>query len=304
MQTYDCVIVGGGPAGLSAAIYIARFNRSVVVFDSGTGRWNTHEINENYLGFPTGISTKKLHQLGKEQATRYGAEIQETGVIEVTQSGNLFHAKTGDTTYESKSIILATGVTDDFSHVERWKQYLGKTLFVCITCDGYKTKGKHIAIVGHDDDAVCTAMQFLNYTKHVTFITNKEKGKDMVSARARKILQDGGIPFHESAINHMHGTYGVIQSVLLSDGTEIALDYVFSEQGKTPNVSLAKQLSLNVDDAEYIITDDNQRTNIPFVYAAGDVTKSFAHQVGTAVHEGSMAAQSANYDLYLPEQKI
>lgn len=304
MQIYDCLIVGGGPAGLSAAIYVARFNRSVVLFDSGNGRWNTHEVNENYLGFPGGIATKKLHELGREQARQFGTEIIDKEIITVEKNDAIFQSKTTDTTYESRSVILATGVKDDFSHVEKFREYLGKTLFVCITCDGYKTKDKTIVVVGHDDDAVCTALQFLNYTKKIIFITNKEKGQDDISSRARTLLQSAQISFHETVIDHMNGSHGNIHSLLLADNTEITVDYVFSEQGKYPNVSLAKQLGLKLDITDYIITDDDQRTNIPLVYAAGDVTKSFAHQVGTAVHEGSMAGQAANYDLYRPEQKL
>lgn len=304
MKLYDCLIIGGGPAGLSAAIYTARFNRSVLLFDSGNGRWNTHEINENYLGFPQGIATKKLHQLGYEQAQKYGTEILKEEVISVKKSNDIFEASTANSMYSGKSIILATGVTDDFSHIEKWKEYLGKTLFVCITCDGYKTKGKRIVVVGHDDDAVCTAMQFRNYTEHVAFVTNKEQGEDTISTRAFKILKDAAMPFHETVIEHIKGSNGIMESILLSNDTVIDLDFMFSEQGKSPNVKLAKQLYIKVDQADYIYTDNEQRTNIPFVYAAGDVTKAFAHQVGTAVHEGSMAAQSANYDLYAPEQRI
>lgn len=301
---YDCLIIGGGPAGLSAAIYAARFNRRVLLFDSGNGRWNTHEINENYLGFPEGIATKKLHQLGYKQAQRFGTEIIREEILSVVKKDDVFLANSVQGLYEGRSVILATGVTDDFSHIEKWKEYLGKTLFVCITCDGYKTSGKRIGIVGHDDDAVCTAMQFLNYSKDLVFITNKEHGKGVISARAEEYLKKAQIPFHQAVIEHVKGENGILKSVILSDGNEVELDYLFSEQGKAPNVALAKQLGVAVDPADYILTTNDQRTNVPFVYAAGDVTKEFAHQVGTAVHEGSMAGQSANYDLYDPEQRF
>ncbi len=304
MKLNDCIIVGGGPAGLSAAIYLGRFNRSVLLFDKGFGRWNTYEINENYLGFPDGIATRHLHELGKKQATKFGAEIKEEEIIDVRAENGLYIATTPTSSYSSKSIIFATGVTDDFSHVEKWKEYLGKTLYVCITCDGYKTRDKRIVVVGHDDDAVCTAMQFLNYTKHIQFVTNREVGEDVISARAKSILHTAKIPFHESIIEHIKGDMGIMQSITLTSGNILSLDFLFSEQGKTPNIKLPKRLGVQLDSADYILTDDDQRTNIPFLYAAGDVTKAFAHQVGTAVHEGSMAAQSANYDLYTPEQRI
>lgn len=304
MKLYDCLIIGGGPAGLSAAIYAARFNRSVLLFDSGKGRWNTHEINENYLGFPEGIATKKLHQLGYKQAQRFGTEIRKEEVTSIVKKGEIFVAQTANGLYEGRSVILATGVSDDFSHIEKWKEYLGKTLFVCITCDGYKTRGKRIVVVGHDDDAACTAMQFLNYSNQITFVTNKEHGKGSISPRAEEYLQKAHIPFHQAVIEHIEGADGIMRSIILSNGTELELDYLFSEQGKSPNVLLAKQLGVAVDPADYILTTNDQRTNVPFVYAAGDVTKEFAHQVGTAVHEGSMAGQSANYDLYSPEQRF
>ena len=148
MKLYDCIIIGGGFAGISAAIYLARFNRSVTVIDSGSGRWDTHEINENYLGFPNGIATKELRQKGIEQARRFSAEFISDTVQSIKKPSEIFICRGQENEYAAKTIILATGVVDNFPHFPNWREYVGRSLFWCITCDGYKTQNRKIVVIG------------------------------------------------------------------------------------------------------------------------------------------------------------
>lgn len=311
VQQYDCAIIGGGPAGESAAIYLARFNRSVLVLDRGGGRTCTHELNENYLGFPFGIKARKLWELGKTQAERFGAhftqdEVKSITVKKVANSvkNPIFHVKTSNRDLEARSIIIATGVTDLYPNIQAHEKYLGKSLFWCITCDGYKTRGKKVTLVGDSDEAACTALQFLNYTDQVRLITNYPPGKAEISALWRDRLAQAQVPLLETVIHTLHGDDGWVETIETVEHQHCATDYIFNMQGAIPNNSLATQLGVKVNSEGYIETSDEQRTNVPFVYAAGDVTRMFSHQIVTAVHEGSMAAQAANYDLYRPEQRM
>lgn len=302
----DCAIIGGGPAGQSAALYLARFNRSVVVFDRGTSRTLSYELNENYLGFPEGIHSRQLYELGRQQAMRYGAlfidqEIRQAHHQKLTET---FTIETDKQTWTARTIILATGVTDLYPNLPNHSEYWGKTMFWCITCDGYKTRGKKIIVVGDTDEVACTALQFLNYTPDVTVITNYPPSQVTMSQKWRERLWNQHVPLYEATISQLHGRDGYLAAVTLDNGSQLPAEIIFNMQGAVPNNALATDLGVVVNSEGYIETTDEQRTNIPRVYAAGDVTRMFSHQIVTAAHEGSMAAQAANYDLYEDYQRM
>lgn len=299
-REYDAVIVGGGPAGLSAAIYLARFERSVLVIDEGEGRSTAHQVNENYLGFPRGIAARELRRKGAAQAKRFGAEILEASVLSVRRNGKRFELRCGRRRIEAGAIVLATGVVDHFPEIEGIERYIGRSLFWCITCDGWRTRGKRVVLIGRDDEAATTAMQFLEFTDRVTLITNA--GRIACSAGKQAELGDCGIEVRRARLTAFEGTRRTIRAVVTSKGERIPADLVFSLQGSTPNNGLARKLGLKLREG-YIVVDSEQRTSRARVYAAGDITKHHAHQVVTAAHEGAMAAQAANYDLYAPNQR-
>lgn len=302
-MVYDCVIIGGGPAGISAAIYLARFNRRVLVVDSeATGRWKTHEINENYLGFPEGIATVKLRALGKEQAERFGAQFV-TDTIRSLEKNNHFLSQGDLTTYESRTVILASGVTDNYPPFDKSEECLGNSLFWCITCDGPKTLKKRVLIVGSSDEALTTALHFLTFTEHIAIVTNRESGNWTLSDEMKTRLSTHHIPVYEGKIATVISEQGKISEVTLAGGETIATDFVFNLQDAVPNSDLAKSLGVKTGRNGYILTDHEQRTNRDRFYAAGDVTKLFSHQIVTAAHEGATAATTANYDLYHAYQK-
>jgi thioredoxin reductase (NADPH) len=305
IKLWDTIIIGGGPAGESAAIYLARFNRSVLVIDKGHGRTDSFEVNQNYLGFPYGVPSRRLAELGKIQAQRYGAEFIQASVVGASQIGpKHFAVELADQTLESLSLIIATGVTDHFPYFAQMREYLGKSLFWCITCDGYKTRNKKVVIIGNSDEAACTALQFLNFTPHVTLVSHCLVGQLEISDTWQNNLAKHHVNLETGQLIAAYGSQGFLRELELSSGKKVPTDFLFNLRQATPNVDLAVQLGVKLADNGYIEATDNQRTNIPFVYAAGDVTKMYAHQIASAVHEGSMAAQAANYDLYLPEQRM
>lgn len=300
---YDCVIVGGGPAGLSAAIYLGRFLRKVLVVDNQDGRWETHEINQNYFGFPDGIPTVELRQRGVDQAIKYGAEIETDKIISVEKVGPSFVLQGKETSYQARTLLFATGVKDRFPQFDCMEECLGRSLFWCITCDGYNTQNKQVMIVGYTKEALTTALQFLNYTDQIMVVTNHDRGAVRLDQKLVDKLAEHHIDIHEGRIAEVVGVNGIFEKIVLSTGEELHTDFMFSLQGASPNSQLAQSLGVRVDEHGYIVSDIEQRTNIRGVYAAGDVTKAFAHQIVTAAHEGAQAAQAINYDLYLPEQR-
>jgi thioredoxin reductase (NADPH) len=300
---YDCLVIGGGPAGLSAAIYLARYERSCIVIDSARGRWMSHELNENYLGFPNGIHARRLRELGRKQAARFGAQFSVGKVTDVRSQGDIFVATAGKRKFEGRTVILATGVRDILPDIGNTEDYWGRSLFWCITCDGHKIKGAPTVIVGKSDDAAISALQFLCFTDKITFVTNCTPEECELTEKGRSRLAGRNIPVHESPIDHVEGEEGMMRTVVLKDGTRIEASFMFNEQGCTPRIELAQELGVKLAANGFIDADEEQRTNVPFVYAAGDVTREYAHQVVSAAHEGATAGITANYDLYEPDQK-
>jgi thioredoxin reductase (NADPH) len=294
---YDCLIVGGGPAGLSAAIYLARFQRRAVVIDSDAGRSSGPQINDNYLGFPRGVKASRLRALGRRQAERFGACFVSGQLSSAVQREGCF-ALSGDCgDWRARTVVIATGVTDIWPPVPRVDRYVGRSLFWCITCDGFRARGKRTVLIGADDEATTTACQFLVYTKKLTFVATGIDGEVQITPPRLQVLRDHGIDVVEGDIERIEGTRGVVQRVIVN-GEPYAADLIFSLLGAVPNSGLAAQLGVLLDDAGYIKIDAEQRTSATGVYAAGDVTGPYAHQVASAVHEGAMAAQAANYQLY------
>ncbi len=303
MKLYDSIIIGGGPAGLSAAIYLARFNRSVLVIDSVEGRWQSREINENYFGFPDSIPARTLVLRGRQQAEKFGAEFLEAQVAKIHKDDTFVVTTNNNEAYTAKTILLATGVKDHWPEFAHMIDCLGRSLFWCITCDGYKTNNKKLAIVGVTDEAVVSALQFLEYTKDIVFITNVEKNKHRISFEKIKLLEKYHVPFYDEQIAQIESNNGYIETIHLQNGKQLRTEFLFSLISATPRSELAQELEVLCNDQKYILIDKEQRTNIARIYAAGDVTDRYAHQIVTAAHEGAQAAQAINYDLYSEDQR-
>ena len=159
-----------------------------------------------------------------------------------------------------------------------------------------------MTVVGKDDEAATTCMQFLNFTDRLTFITNCAPSECELTPKSRGRLERAGIPILGSAIAEVCGAGGMMHAILLEDGTRVETDMMFSQQGCRPNSELAASLGAEIEEG-YIKVDQEQRTNVPRLFAAGDVTKMLSHQIVTAAHEGATAGETANYELYRPEQR-
>jgi thioredoxin reductase (NADPH) len=306
-ELYDCAVVGGGPAGLSAALYLGRMRRRVVVIDDSEGRSTWHQVNRNYLGFVNGIHASKLREIGRVQCEKYGVYFvggrAESVRMEGEDAERRFYLGTTGANVVARTLILATGVDDHFPEFEGSEECIGRSMFWCIICDGYETMGKRIVVLGHGDRAASLALQLLVFTPHVTLVSWDEPFS--IEPHRMKWLAEHGVACYDAKCVDFRCApgEGQLHSVALDDGTVLELDSLFVAQHMEPNTQLAKQLGIKLDEHGFVMTDVEQCTNVDGVYAAGDLSKINNHQVSSAVHEGGMAAAAANYYLYEDWQK-
>ena len=294
---YDVLVIGGGPAGLSATLYLARFMRQVALFDAGQGRSTWHQVNQNYLGFPGGVAARELRDLGRRQVTAYeNVTIHDHKIEELTRDGDLFAAAGQAGIWTARAVILCTGVVDHYPHFDGWDEFVGRSMFWCITCDGYACRDRRVVVVGNTNDAAIVAVQLQRFTRHVTVLTNSAACH--IEPVFERRLVEAGVPLIRDRIARVEGAGGEFQAIWTEGGQCLELDQLFSVQGSTPQSDLARALDVAVGPRGYITVDTEQKTNVPGVYAAGDVTRLHSHQVATAVHEGGQAAAAANYFLY------
>ena len=330
----DCAIVGGGPAGLSAAVNMARMRRNVLVIDDRDGRSLWSQTNRNYLGFPDGIAAAEIRLQGRRQAANYGARFLRGRVTTATRHGDLFRLSVDDHAGEgagtdvnvarddelgralgeeeadglvevvARTVILATGVRDPFPEFDGRDECVGRSLFGCIACDGYESIGCTVAVVGFDEEAVQTALDILDFTDKVTMVAGRTEGFSVPELRLAD-LTASGIPIYPCSVAEYQNENGAITGLVLGDScrTPITVEMVFAVQAPVARNEVALGLGVAVDARGQVIVDSEQHTSVTGVYAAGDMTSPHNHQVSAAVHEGNEAACTANYYLYRPEQK-
>ena len=303
---YDALVIGGGPAGLSAAVYLARACRSVAVVDCRRpGRSDYAQVNHNFLGFPKGIAAVDLSKRGREQAERFGVRFYEAEVARLRQTEGLFEAEApGGLTLHGRSVILATGVNDRWPEFPGYEEFVGRTMHWCIVCDGFEMQGKRVVVIGNDDEAAQTAAQMLRFTDRVTVVTND--GSLGLAPETVERLDEHRIRLLVGRIagaTARDGEKGALATVRLEGGEEIEADHLFSVQGSEPNTALARSLGVRLTGGGYVEVDTEGKTSVPGVYAAGDMTRLFSHQIATAVHEGSAAANALNYYLFEKDEE-
>lgn len=300
MKIWDCVVVGAGPAGLSAAVYMARFRRSTLVLDDAGGRWTYGQVNENYLGFPKGVRARRLHALGRAQAERFGAELREATVTAIARTARGYRLRAGRQVVNARTVIWAAGVKDRWPAFRGARRLVGRHLFWCIVCDGWRTRGRKVLVVGAEEKAASTALQFLTYTRHVTFLADPGP---WLSGRCRGKLSAGGIPTVCGRIRSVRAG-DTLEEVTLDDGTVLGPDFIFSLYGSDPRTEVLRGLPVALARNGHVRTDGKGATSLPGFFAAGDVTNRHSHQVASAVFEGAAAALAANHRLYPPQQRI
>src|SRR5690606_7626041 len=202
---FEVLVIGGGPAGLSAALYLARYKRSVGVFDACNGRSTWHQTNRNLLGFPQGIKARELREMGRQQLQEYEhVSFVDERVTRMARDGECFIAVTKSRAWTGRAVILCTGVSDYWPQFPGWQEYVGRSMFWCITCDGYSSRGMKLVGVGNTNDAAVTALQLTRFTDDVTIITNQRE--NAIGQEEQTRLVEGGVPLIHATIKTAPGT--------------------------------------------------------------------------------------------------
>lgn len=308
------LVLGSGPAGLTAALYAARADLEPVVvagLEFGGQVSLTYTV-ENYPGFPDGIGGPDLTELFRKQAERFGTRFDYDIATAVDLSRRPFTVQTYNTQYLADSLIITTGATPRHLDVPGEKEFTGRGVSYCATCDGWFFKGKDVLVVGGGDSAVEEGLFLTRYAEHVTIVHRRE------TLRAGAVLQGRALSnpkisfLWNTTIGEIKGE-NAVESVLLQDlltgqQTWRKTDGVFIFIGHTPNTSLFSG-QLEMDAAGYLLVDSKLQTNIPGVYAAGEVADPHFRQVITSAGMGAAAAIQANHyldalDEHAPQEKL
>lgn len=288
MKQVDILIVGQGPAGLSAAIYTARAGMDTLILGCAPKVAGDYEI-DNYFGFMESISGKDLIERGRQQASRFGANIQCDRVLGVHQTEDgAFVCKAENQDIKSSALILATGVSRIRPGISNLADYEGKGVSYCVSCDGFFMRGKPVVVVGEGNFAANQALELTQYTPNVTVCT---QGKEpAMSGEFLDRLRASGIPVVEDKVAALSGNGG-LERVALESGGELDAQGLFVAMGQASSSDFAHTLGL-ARNGQFIETDREQRTNVPGVFAAGDCVGRFL-QISVAVGEGALAGRAA-----------
>lgn len=291
----EVIVIGGGIAGLSAAIYLGRAQRDTLVIDSGHSMARWEPVVGNYLGFPDGIDGNELLRLGCEQARRHDVEFVEDEIQGAVVRAEEFELRGKKASYRAKRVLLATGIFHLPPDIAGVKECLGHSMFFCKDCDGFRVRGKRIAIIGANNDAVEYALGILHYSSCVIVATNGEKIR--WNPQHRGWLEEYEIPVYTARISDVAYTKCQVEGLKFEDGTCVEIDNIFTTRGDVFHTELAEQLGARIDTDGQIEVDQCMRTSVPRLYAAGCVTPANCQMI-IAAGQGAAAAQSINRDLF------
>ncbi|WP_233270043.1 NAD(P)/FAD-dependent oxidoreductase [Heyndrickxia camelliae] len=288
-EVHDCIIVGGGIAGLQAAIQLGRYCHKVLVIDSNYGRSNLCHAYHNILGWPDGISGPFLRETGKSQAEQLGVKFIEEEIVRIEKGGKQFilHSKASSTFY-AKRILIATGVMDRLPPFPNLYPCLGISVYVCPDCDGYEVKDKRALVLGSGNVGANMALTLTYWTDDLIYINHE---KATIDAIILKQLKDKNIKLYQEAIKEVIADGSTIQGVHLENGEKIAANRAFvAFGGNEVHSSIVKELGVKLHQNKHILVDPRTKmTNIEHVWAAGDVV-AHSEQVTIALGEGMQAA--------------
>jgi len=301
---FDCIIIGAGAAGLSAGLYAARGRVNTLIIERGDigGQTATTHLVDNYPGSIENPTGPQLMDRMKEQCLQFGAKISQETLEEVYREGQIFKVTTNKGEYLTKTLIIATGAEPKQAGFKGEKEYRGRGISYCATCDGDFFEDLDVAVIGGGDAAVEEAIYLTRFAKKVTIIHRRDQLRAVKSIQEKAFANEKIDFVWDSVVEEVKGT-GVVQSIVLlnkktNELTELKIDGVFVYIGYTPNSSLFKDL-VETDELGYIIGDQEMRTNVPGIFVAGDVRQKSLKQVITAAADGAIAG--VNVEKYISE---
>jgi thioredoxin reductase (NADPH) len=295
---YDLVIIGGGPAGLTAGLYAARARLKVILIEKIVpgGQVIISDWIENYPGFPEGIRGPDLVQKMTDQVKRFDLNIESNEAIAIDLSSPVKKITLNDRTITSHTIIIATGASPKKLGVPGEDTFFGKGISSCATCDGPFFKDRIVAAVGGGDTAVQESLFLTKFVKKVYLVHRRDRLRAEAILQERALANDKIEFIWDSVLTGINGLSLVenisVQNVKTGDITEIPVDGCFIWVGILPNTQFLKD-AVKLDEQGFIIADLNMETSVPGVFAAGDVRNTSLRQISTAVGDAAMAAYSA-----------
>ena len=301
-EAYDLVIIGSGPAGLTAAIYAARARLNVLLLEKAApgGQILVTDWIENFPGFPEGISGADLVMKMTEQVRRFGVEIESNEVLSLDFSEDMKTLTLNDRTISARAVIIATGASPQKLGVPGEDEFYGKGVSACATCDAPFYKDRVVAAVGGGDTAVQESIFLTRFVNKLFLIHRRDE------LRATRILQERAIEndkieiIWDSVLTAVNGSASGVESISIKnvktgEVTDISVDGCFIWVGISPNTGFVKE-AVKVDKGGFIVANTKMETSVPGVYAAGDVRNTPLRQVATAVGDSAIAAfEAANY---------
>ncbi|MBX7493332.1 NAD(P)/FAD-dependent oxidoreductase [Qipengyuania sp. 1NDW9] len=285
----DCIIVGAGPAGLTAAIYLARYHLDIRLFDCGTSRASWIPKSHNHAGFPEGINGNELLERMREQAAKYGAMREPKRVTDLAKPDECFTVTCGDETFRARTVLLATGVVnnrpegiEDQLHDEALSRGL---IRYCPVCDGYEVTDRKVAVIGTGDHGTAEAQFIRTFTDDITLVS--PEGAHELSEQCSKALDDAGIACVEGPC----GGFAIDGDRIAFDTDEgrMAFDSMYPALGSVVRSGLARKCGAKVSDGDCIEVDDHYETSVPGLFAAGDVVVGL-DQISAAMGQAGIAS--------------
>lgn len=284
----DCIIIGAGPAGLTAAIYLARFHLRIRMFDCGSSRAALIPRTHNHAGYPGGVKGTELLRLMLEQAEEFGATREQAEVTEIVPTGDTFDVRVGDHRYPARSVLLATGVVNrrpDMAGDVHDEALARGLLRYCPICDGYEVTDKRVGVIGTGTHGMKEALFLRGFTRDVTLIAPGAAHELDATCRAK--LEDAGIVHVDGPCTPIRIAGDAIE--VTTPGGALRFDSVYPALGSTIRSSLAVAAGARATADGCLEVDDHQRTSIPGLFAAGDVVKGL-DQISHAMGEAGVAA--------------
>ena len=282
---YDSIIIGSGPAGVTASLYMVRAGLKVLIISNNESALNKAEKIENYYGFENGISGKELNEAGIKQAQNIGAEFLEKEVtsIKYYEDGcyEVVVANQGiDEKYIARTVVLATGTKRNKPNIRGLKEFEGRGISYCAICDAAFFRNKNVAVLGNGDYAISEIEELLPIVKSVTMLTN---GLEPIEYRSDDLIN---ININTKKIREFRGG-DIIEEIEFEDDTTESISGVFVAQGVATSTDFAKKLGAMIEN-NYIVVNEKMETTVPNIYACGDCTGGLL-QISKAVYEGTVA---------------
>jgi thioredoxin reductase (NADPH) len=284
----DCLVIGGGVAGLMAAVYLQRYRRDVLVVDAGASRLRLIPRTRIVLGFPDGFPGPELWDRIREHAARYGARVEQACIEQLSREGEVFEARSGERSWRARFVILATGAKDVEPVLGGMDAALeAGHLRYCPVCDGFETQGQRVAVLGRAGHGLRESLFVAGFNNEVTWLAMESQ--DEVAPQDLARLRECGVRIAEHQPRHIHCTPGEGVHVELQNGQHLRFDVIYPALGLTHASELATTLGAQAQPDGQLVVDAHQQTTVEGLYAAGDVSVDL-NQISVAAAHAAIAA--------------